>query len=77
MTDYLGETPDVTRTWCPQCEPDVDPLVELVVMHYCHRHERTREGTADASVEYTLLSSNEAGGALNAAFCQLLHRGRK
>jgi len=39
------------RDWCPGCEPDVDPLRELVFENHCWRHKPSERGSADKQVE--------------------------
>jgi hypothetical protein len=44
----VPSTGDVTHNWCPLCEPDVDPLKELVVIRWCHSHRKALTGADDA-----------------------------
>ena len=75
----------MTRDVCPICEPEVDPLVELVIEAWCHRHRPDMEGNADSAVPRE--SRPEGGcdyfgtaydveGAENRARCDLIHRGQ-
>lgn len=76
MTDYLTETPVVARAYCPGCEPDADPVREILDVRWCDAHAPTREGLDDGVVtsEAYLSGSAEAGGEVNRRWCELLHR---
>ena len=78
MTDYLADSPPVTRQWCPGCEPLIDPVVELVDERRCGLHELDRTGSEDVLVRDAGFPSGtaEAGGEPNRAWCDLLHRGQ-
>ena len=71
----LEDTPDLAVRYCPACEPDRNPLAEILVVRYCVRHEPPLYGTADAGVAHSFISGSEAGGEDNRRLCDLLHRG--
>lgn len=79
MSDFLSDTPIIPRAYCPTCEPDADPVAQVLDMRYCHLHDPRREGDMDRTVDQSqyLSGGSEAGGAENAAFCAFIHRGRK
>ena len=41
------DTPRVPRDWCPECQPEVDPLKECVVIAYCIWHPVDLKGLDD------------------------------
>lgn len=76
MSDYLPDTPPVSRHWCPICEPEADPTSEVLETRYCEPHTPTRDGAEDGKVNaYAYLSgSGEVGGDENRRWCELLSR---
>ncbi len=77
MTDYLADTPILGRSYCPQCEPDADPLSEILDTRYCENHTPARDGSADELVisQAYMSGSSEAGGCDNTRWCDYIHRG--
>lgn len=75
MTDFVTETPVVARSYCPGCEPDADPVREILDVRWCDGHAPARDGPDDAAVssDAYLSGSAEAGGEVNRRWCQLLH----
>jgi hypothetical protein len=47
MSDHLADTPDLGKKWCPACEPDRDPSVEILDTQYCIVHTPITTGQAD------------------------------
>jgi hypothetical protein len=76
MTDFIADTPSVGRMYCPGCEPEVDPISEILDVHWCERHSPHGEGLDDAMVGATTYLSGgvEAGGEDNRRWCEVLHR---
>lgn len=75
MSDSLPDTRDMTVSYCPGCEPELDPTRALVTTRYCTRHDPGLEGVDDAAVLPSYLSGGaEAGGDNNRAWCALFHR---
>ncbi len=76
MTDYTRDTPSLGRTYCPGCEPDTDPTLEILDVRWCDAHALHHEGVDDGLVSATayLLGSVEAGGEDNRRWCEILHR---
>lgn len=72
-------TPSMARNYCPGCEPDADPLKEVLDVRWCETHAPARDGTDDASVRSNsyLSGSSEAGGDANRSWCGVLHRDSK
>ena len=72
------ETPVMTRSYCPVCEPAADPIAELLEVAYCNLegHRPTMTGDADVSVE-SISGSGEAGGHENRVMCAALHGSRR
>jgi len=71
----IEETPNVTRAYCPACEPEADPIKELLEVTYCNLqgHRPAFNGDADTPVEW-IGSAGEAGGEPNRLLCNALHR---
>jgi hypothetical protein len=66
----------VARLYCPGCEPNADPLREILEVRWCVAHCPTTEGVEDEKVivHAYLSPATEAGGAPNRAVCDFLHR---
>lgn len=75
MTDFLTDTPVVARSYCPGCEPEADPVAEILDVRWCDAHTPARDGSDDAIVasDAYLSGSAEAGGDVNRRWCELLH----
>lgn len=73
---YLDETPNVARQYCPECEPDADPIKEILDVRYCGMHGPTTAGLDDSGVRSQdyLSGSSESGGEANRAMCDFIHR---
>ncbi|PYM46789.1 MAG: hypothetical protein DME14_17195 [Candidatus Rokuibacteriota bacterium] len=73
--DFL-ETLSVARLYCPGCEPNVDPVKEILDVRWCTAHRPKADGVDDAKISaYAYLGGSvEAGGAPNRAVCNFLHR---
>jgi hypothetical protein len=66
----------VARSYCPGCEPDADPIGQILVVRWCEVHQPGREGADDAAVSLDTSGALtiEAGGTDNQRWCALLHR---
>jgi len=75
VTEFIADAPIVARSYCPGCEPDADPLAEILDVRWCDAHAPARDGSDDNSVscEGFMSGSAEAGGDANRRWCQLLH----
>lgn len=76
MTEYLADSPAVARPYCPGCEPDADPMREVLDVRWCDEHVPVREGSDDQRVDASAFLSGtaEAGGDVNRRWCELFHR---
>lgn len=76
MAGFESDTGDITRKYCPSCEPKTDPIEELVVVVWCGQHKPSIGGLDDYKIEPRRLyfSRIEAGGETNRAFTELLRR---
>lgn len=76
MTDFLGATPQIARSYCPGCEPEADPTKEILDPRWCAIHTPSLSGVDDGKVttEAILSGSAEAGGADNRRWCEVVHR---
>lgn len=76
MDSYIPETPNLAKDWCPMCEPDRDPLTEILQIRACAIHPVYEWGTADAMVkpaeDHNWSTPGEAGGEHNRKFNDLL-----
>lgn len=75
MSDHLTDSAPVARAYCPGCEPDADPIREILDVRWCELHTPAREGAEDATVNADgfLSGSAEAGGDANRRWCELIH----
>jgi len=66
----------VARSYCPRCEPEADPIGEVLNVAWCEAHAPTRDGLDDHAVTHAGPASLtiEAGGGDNRHWCDLLHR---
>jgi hypothetical protein len=65
----------VATPYCPTCEPERDPLKEILDARYCHRHEPSRAGSEDDGVALGWISGTaDCTGDDNRKWCDLLHR---
>jgi hypothetical protein len=78
MSDAIRETPSLGRTYCPGCEPDADPLAEILDVRWCEAHAVGQGGLDDGLVTTTahLLGNVEAGGEENRRWCALFREAR-
>jgi len=76
VTDFLPDTPSVSRAYCPTCEPNADPSLEILDVRWCSTHTPASGGLDDQSVtaDAYLSGGVEAGGDDNRRWCELLHR---
>ena len=70
------ETGNLARWYCPTCEPQADPVAEVLQVQWCDTHRPVTVGVDDPLVEtHSYLSgSAEAGGEENRQFCGVIHR---
>jgi hypothetical protein len=64
------------RAYCPGCEPDADPIAEILDTRWCATHMPSQAGADDASVvaDIFLTGSGDAGGEDNRRMCEIFHR---
>ena len=81
--DALPPTGEVTRDWCPKCEPKVDPLTTLVVVRWCAFHWKDPTGPDDAALKDELSTvslrtcDDETDAATQRAWADFLRRKNK
>ncbi len=81
--DTLPPTGEVTRDWCPKCEPEVDPLTTLVVVRWCAVHWEDPTGPDDAALQEQLAATPmrtcdvETDAATQRAWAEFFHRKKK
>jgi hypothetical protein len=76
MTEYPADSPVIARPYCPGCEPDADPMREVLDVRWCDEHVPDRDGSDDARIAAGAFLSGtaEAGGEVNRRWCDLVHR---
>ena len=64
MSDTIPDTQPLGQAWCPTCEPDRNPLTEILDIRPCHRHPVSYTGPDDekADTAVWLNSGSEADG---------------
>src|SRR2546430_6120414 len=79
VAGYIPDTPSVARAYCPGCEPDADPSLEILDVRWCESHAPARDGADDEVVTAAayLSGSAEAGGDHNRRWCEVLHGRRR
>jgi len=76
LTEPVRDTPSVARPYCPACEPDTDPGLEILDVRWCSAHTPASGGVDDevVAMESYPAGSGEAGGEDNRRWCALFHR---
>jgi hypothetical protein len=79
VTEFIPDTPSVARAYCPGCEPNADPSLEILDVRWCESHAPARDGADDEVVSAAayLSGSAEAGGDDNRRWCEVLHGRRR
>lgn len=62
------------RAYCPSCEPEADPLAEMLETQYCGSHFPYTRGLDDTLVSFGLDPGTEA--EQSRALCAFIHRSR-
>ena len=71
----LPDSPQMSTPWCPVCEPDRDPIAEILETRHCEYHVPSRQGNIDHVVsQASYLGSGDIEGESNRAWCELIHR---
>ncbi len=77
----LPDTGDLSRKWCPKCEPDADPSREILSVQYCAMHTIDRRGVDDDVITESNISSqsgtSDSEGYTNKLMSDLLKKGKK
>ena len=79
MSSELVDTPNLASSYCPGCNPERDPLREILTVCWCDEHRPTCEGAEDAkaSVDRTdriaWSSASEANAETNRPWCAWVH----
>jgi hypothetical protein len=76
VTDFQAATRDASRSYCPRCDLAADPTREVLDVRWCDAHAPIRDGLEDGRVSFesSVILNNEAGGADNRRWCDLIHR---
>jgi hypothetical protein len=63
------------RRYCPGCQPQADPIREILVQHWCEAHAPTLNGADDTAVGSTGEPGgrDESAGCDNRRWCELFH----
>ena len=73
----LTDTPNLASSYCPRCEPERNPVHEILTVCWCNEHRPTCEGADDERAIVgggVLVSVGEVNAATNRLWCELLHR---
>lgn len=75
MTDIIMHRGPIIRPYCPGCEPNTDPMAELLELKWCPTHTPAWDGADDILVPEASHpgGSAEAGGEDNRRWCASLH----
>lgn len=78
MSDPTYNTEIIVRKYCPDCEPNADPLKkgDPLEVCWCEDHTPSRGGPDDINVTASSsfsTANTEAGGQNNRAMCNLIH----
>jgi hypothetical protein len=78
MSEHIADTPSIARLYCPSCDPEADPTLEVLDVRWCESHSPRSAGSHDDVVTAAafLSGSIEAGGDDNRRWCEFLHRRR-
>lgn len=77
MGSELVDTPNLASSYCPGCNPERDPLREILTVCWCDEHRPTCEGAEDAKASVDRLawrSVGEANAGTNRPWCAWVHR---
>lgn len=78
MSADLPETPNLGRTYCPACEPEADPLAEILETQWCADHKDPLQGYHDLDMPSELirgdLTTHLDSGSEHRAICNAIHR---
>jgi len=67
-------TSPLARSYCPGCEPDADPTVDILEVRWCEEHALSTASPDDVRVTPEIMGLNEAGGETNRMWCAAIHR---
>src|SRR5256886_15497886 len=78
VTEFVAETPALGRSFCPGCEPDADPTLEILDVRWGDAHLPHRDGSdvGTARSAAFLSGSAEAAGAGDRPWLLAPHRAR-
>jgi hypothetical protein len=81
FSDAVKDTPVISVTWCPGCEPDRDPISEVLLVYWCTNHPNPGSIGMDRGADDGLVrgggymsGSNPAEGFTNRQGCEVVHR---
>src|SRR5437899_3386857 len=76
----LTDTPNLASSYCPRCEPERDPVREILTVCWCDEHRPTCEGADDGRAIVgggVLASTGEGNAATNRPWCGVVARGMR
>ena len=62
LTDFLPDTAYVARAYCPGCEPDADPSLDILDVRWCESHSPARDTLSRNDTSATPTSDLFRGG---------------
>jgi hypothetical protein len=78
----VARSGDMSRSYCPTCQPNLDPLTGIWIVCYCADHSPSVSGSADRlALAHTssipLIGASDAEGDINRVWCDLIHRSKE
>lgn len=73
----INETPSLASPYCPGCDPNRDPLREILAVQWCVHHQPSFASPDDERTTLgpsSLSSLSEAEAESNRVWCELMHR---
>lgn len=76
VSQYLPDSPIVTRRVCPGCDPDAADPTQMVELWPCPSHTMSAKGEDDGMLSENIPPSGaaECEGETNRAWCALFYR---
>lgn len=74
MVQELPDTTSQAIIYCPGCQPDRDPIAEILDTRWCEVHNPPRGGPDDEKTGVAArLTVAEAWGDNNRRWCEIVH----
>lgn len=76
MSEFT-ETANLASSYCPACDPERDPIREILTVRWCDEHQPPCGGTDDERADVGRMavgSASEASADTNRPWCEFVHR---